>query len=381
MKEKQRQISVLLPEGHITYMTLVVNCLAQQKNIMIYVISNLRFSELSLSKKTSNFAYYPKTNNETDWIINIEKEIKKHTIDLIIPIDTYGIRTLIKNKNTISFSNKLGVLPTLENFNIADNKSLLARHMLKFNIAFPNTLYYTKEELLEDVIEDYPILIKPVEGFSDGEGILKFNGFQELKTHLMSKKLNYNFIIQNYISGYDIDCSVLCKNGEILAFTIQKGNLEGVREFAPNLGVEFLYNEELYLTVEKLMKSINWSGVAHIDMRYDQNDNTFKVIEINTRFSGSLDASLVSGVNFPYLYTLASLNLGFSKPKYNHVKYLNLMGLKKTIKSNILFLFNLKFIFNNTTVKFYIYDPLPLIYIMSNKIKSMLKKYNLKLNN
>ena len=41
-------------------------------------------------------------------------------------------------------------------------------------------------------------------------------------------------------------------------------------------------------------------------------------------------------------------------------------------------MFNLKFIFNNTTVKFYIYDPLPLIYIMSNKIEDFYLVYDFK---
>ena len=67
----------------------------------------------------------------------------------------------------------------------------------------------------------------------------------------------------------------------------------------------------------------------------------FKVIEINTRFWVSLDASLIAGVNFPYLYCLSSMESLFQKPQYNFVEYLNLKGLIKRIKQDMKFVFKI----------------------------------------
>lgn len=373
MKQSIKHFSVLIPESENAFMTVVVNCLAQKKNVKIYVISNLPFSEISHSNKFSNFAYYPKTNNEIDWLLNIEKELEKHKIDLILPVDIFGIRTLIKNKDSISFENKIGILPTLESFDKSDNKSLLAKHLIKYGIPCPETYFYSKQELLKNIIKDYPILFKPAQGVDTGEGIIKFNHFSELRSYLLDKDLNYQFIIQKFVKGYDIDCSVLCENGKILASTIQKGTLASEHLYAPPIGLEFLNNNEIEGTIKKLMKSLNWSGVAHVDLRYDENENDYKIIEINPRFWQTTEASEIAGVNFPYLYLLKSLNEEFEMPIYKHVKFLNLFGLKKSVKNDVFFIFKFKFIFNNTTIKYYKKDPLPLIYIVYTKVKNLFK--------
>jgi len=46
----------------------------------------------------------------------------------------------------------------------------------------------------------------------------------------------------------------------------------------------YLYKEEAYLLIKKLMKILNWSGVVHIDMVYDETEKFFKIHEVNTRF-------------------------------------------------------------------------------------------------
>lgn len=206
-----------------------------------------------------------------------------------------------------------------------------------------------------------------MEGFGGGYGIRVFNTKQDIYNHFDKNKFTYTNLVQEYIEGYDIDCSVLCKEGNILAFTIQKGNMIGKSEFVPQIGLDFLYEPELYRVVERLMKSLNWSGVAHIDMRYDKNDKQFKVIEINPRFWMSLNASLLAGVNFPYLYCLASMNEKFERPEYEFMKYVNLKGLVKMIRLKKSVLLKPGFIFNNTPLKLVLKDPLPTMYKFTSK--------------
>ena len=162
---------------------------------------------------------------------------------------------------------------------------------------------------------------------------------------------------------------MLCENGKLLAFTMQKGTLWSDEPFSPQIGLEFFYNQELYDNVNKLMQSLNWNGVANIDIRFDNSTKKYLVLEINPRFWETTEASEIAGVNFPYLYCLASLNK-WSPPNYKHVKFLNLLGLSKTVKSNKLFLLKLKFILKNTSIKYYIKDPKPLLLITFNKIKN-----------
>ncbi len=120
------------------------------------------------------------------------------------------------------------------------------------------------------------------------------------------------------------------------------------------------------------MKSLDWCGVAHIDMRYDQNTKQFKVIEINSRFWVSLDASLIAGVNFPYLYCLSSMGNTFKKPQYKFIEYLNLKGVVRRIKQDIRAIFKTNFMLKNTPLKFVSKDPAPMMYKFISRTKNIL---------
>ncbi|MEN3324167.1 ATP-grasp domain-containing protein [Mariniflexile soesokkakense] len=371
MKKNKKQFSILIPEVDSNLLLFVINCLSQIKEFKLFVIVNKPFEEIKYSRNISHYTYYPKFSDETKWLSSIEKEVNEHNIDIVMPINEYGIQTLIKHKNNISYASKLVLLPSIESFIISNNKGLLWKHMITYKIPCPDTFLYNKNEFHSENLLEYPLLIKPLEGFGGGEGIHIFKNKEELNNYYSSNKNKYPYLIQNYIDGYDIDCSVLCENGEVISYTIQKGILFGEHAFAPKAGLEFLYEPDLLEVVKDLMKTLNWSGVAHIDLRFDNKDKKFKVIEINPRFWRSVEASEIAGVNFPYLYILKSLNEEFEIPKYKEIKYLDLLGLKKMIKKNIFFLFNTRFILNNTPIKYYLKDPIPFAYMFYYKLKNM----------
>ncbi|BAO74290.1 ATP-grasp enzyme-like protein [Winogradskyella sp. PG-2] len=337
-------------------------------------MSNEMNNPMRYSKYIKTFSYYAKTSSDIDWINNINKELEKHDIEVIMPIFETGIRTLIKHKTKISQQDRLGLLPSLSNFDTALNKGLLAKHLDANNLPNPKTVSLSTELEFDNVNSlNFPVIIKPEEGFGGGQGIIKFNSKEELHHYFSNHDFEYINIVQEYIEGYDIDCSVLCKSGEILAFTIQKGNMTGKNQFSPQFGLSFLYEDELYRVVEKLMKSLKWNGVAHIDMRYDRKANLFKVIEVNARFWVSLDASLIAGVNFPYLYCLASKGHIFKIPQYSYISYINLKGVVKSIKKNITFIFKVNFILKHTPLQFALKDPLPMIYKFISRTRNILR--------
>lgn len=294
-----------------------------------------------------------------------------------MPIFEDGIRTLIKHKNSLTEPEKLVHLPSLNFYDTAINKWLLSEHLSKNNILGPKSvLIENKNQINATSIHiRFPVIAKPVDGFGGGQGVQVFETINAFQEYYTANKINYNYILQEYIKGDDMGCNVLCKDGEILVFTMQRGNLWSNNPYVPQIGHEFLYDKNLYTSIKTLMKSLNWSGVACVDIRYDTNTKQFYIIEINTRYWRSLIGSLSSGVNFPYLQLLSSLNLPFENPQYNHIKYLNLKGLINTIKKNPLFLFQLKFIWNNTPLKFAIIDPLPMIYKFISRQRNLIKRW------
>ncbi len=360
-----RNISILIPDGESPVLMIVLNCLSEKKSINIHVMSNDKDIPMKHSKYVHKFSFYPKSDSDIDFIKNINHEVEKHNIDLIMPIFEFSTKIILKHKSSITSIEKLVLLPSFDNLQIANNKGALNKHLENNNLPFPKSQIIQKGIEFDINTIEYPALVKPTEGIGGGVGIYVFNNKNTLVEFLNSDKFDCTYLLQDYVEGYDIDCSVLCKNGEVLTYTIQKPYLLSSSKFAPQLAFEFIEEKTLLDGVKKLMKTLNWSGVAHLDMRYDKNNKKFMVIEINPRYWGSVEASLYAGVNFPYLHCVASLNKKIDKPKYKLIKFMLLKGLVKSIKKDKSYLFKLRFILKNTPIKYMLKDPKPTLYRFS----------------
>ena len=254
---------------------------------------------------------------------------------------------------------KVTPLPSIKNFETAINKHELNNLLKENDIPHPNSIF------LKDISEldklnavKFPVLVKPLFD-KGGDGIVKFDSVDVFKTFLEN---NHALFLQEYIEGYDIDCSVLCLEGKILCHTIQKGYLLGHSVYAPHLGFDFLNNDEVYTIVKQIMSEFNWSGVAHVDLRYDQNARNFKILEINGRFWGSVESSKIAGINFPDLAIKLALGKIIEPHKFQYIKVLRFKGFLKLVKRQPLTLLRFNFIKEHTEVPFVLYDPMPIVY-------------------
>jgi hypothetical protein len=126
--------------------------------------------------------------------------------------------------------------------------------------------------------------------------------------------IDERYMLQNCIAGFDIDCSVLCRNGRILAHTAQTGVV--LQKFAYATGIRLVDDARLLGVVRKLVAELNYSGIAHLDFRYDRGHRCYRLIDFNARYWNTLLGSVSAGVNFPYLACLAALGLEFPNPPY-----------------------------------------------------------------
>lgn len=364
MKRDEFQFSVLIPDGESKYLMLVLNCLSLVKGIKVHMMSNEKYMAMRYSNRISSFSYYPKTTDDSLWISNINKELTKYKIDVLMPIFNKGIMALNMNKNLLNNECALVALPPLDSLNTALNKWSLAEHMKDNLIAGPKSIDLKPAEFkqIDQFNFRFPCLIKPKVNTGGGEGIHKINSKEDLIQYIKINNPVNTLLLQEYITGFDLGCNVLCSQGQILATTIQKGNLYNNIPYSPQIGLQFIKENKVLELAKKLMKTLNWSGVANIDMIYDQERDLVQILEINPRYWLTIDASAIAGVNFPYLYCLHALDVTFEVPAYSELNYLNLKGLVKSVRKDPLLLLNFKFIWNNTPFKFAVKDPLPMIY-------------------
>ena len=192
------------------------------------------------------------------------------------------------------------------------------------------------------------------------------------EVHLLTEFLNQLapdniYIVQEFIKGYNLCFNVLAKEGEILAYTIQKPRIAGRNEFEPSFGIEFFHDQKIYNSFKKIIQTLNWTGVANIDLRYDEENQEVKILEMNTRFWGTLIGSLLAGINFPYLNCLAGLGKHVPESHYNNTsciigKYhyfyaFDRFRIKRKLPK-----------FENSSLKLALKDPLPQVFLLCKKI-------------
>lgn len=358
MKEKDNKCSVLIPDGESYYLYWVINCLAEIPNILVYIMTNKKDAAIKYSRHVHHTSFYEKTS-EIEWISNINTELECYSIDVILPVFEHSIRALSLHRELLLYPEKLGLVPNIEDFDIAVHKWSLAKHLVKNDINHPHCIHAFSGENpeipgLENM--SFPVILKPIEGSGGGVGIRIFEKKQFLMAYLKSIENKREYVVQKVIEGIDFCSNVICQNGIILAHSIQKHTLHGNRKFAPQLGLQYVENLTIYEMTEKLMKSLNWSGVANIDIRYDPENDVYYIIEVNPRYWASVEGSMLAGINFPHLYVKNALGEDIGYTSYNKQEFLNLKGLPARIKSQPLFVFKWKWVWHQTPIKFVFRD-------------------------
>jgi predicted ATP-grasp superfamily ATP-dependent carboligase len=295
--------------------------------------------------------------------------VKRVKPDVVLPVDIVTIPLLSENRELISDLTSIVSLPAGDSFNTANNKGLLSQWLKKNQISSPPTLLVKKDDPEFDKSLSsfpFPALLKPCTGFG-GEGIEIFQDKISFRNYCNKNIFSREFILQSFIKGYDLDCSVLCEKGKILAFTMQKGFANGRGKFRRAAGIDFINDTKTHNLVRKVVEKLNWSGIAHIDLRFDAQDKEVKLIEINPRYWGSLMGSLTAGVNFPYIASVAALKRESIKSQAKPIRYVQgTLALKSLVKN--LLRRNLKNRNVKTSIKFILQDPLPTISYFAGKI-------------
>ena len=263
--------------------------------------NNIDFRVVSNTKKT--LAWYSRycekkilNRFDLDFFLKLSEE------DVIFPMLEETMLLLAKNKAKLQC--RLG-FSDYETLRTASDKSLLIQHAIKNNIPCPKTFFITNREDIRDCISviDFPVILKPGRG-AGGKGIQSIDSPDQLPAIaerslanngplLLQEKIPFT---KKYTIGalcnFEHELKRVCVMQELRNYPVETGQacyVETVNE--PGL-VQF---------AEKLLSSMDFVGIADIDLVIDSRDNQPKLMEINPRFWGSLQLAINAGVDFPYL--------------------------------------------------------------------------------
>jgi len=126
-----------------------------------------------------------------------------------------------------------------------------------------------------------------------------------------------NLIVQEFIPGNVHDVCLLADHGRVRALLTQKrvktSSMKGGSGIM-NITTDIRVLKE---QATRLVEMLKYHGPAQIEFKHDPRDGTYKLLEVNAKFWGTLALSMEAGINFPYLAVLLALDKPF-KDQFNY---------------------------------------------------------------
>ncbi len=245
---------------------------------------------------------------------------ERHRIELVVPTDAEAARVLSEWSPPRNV--KVFPVPTAAQIDLCTDKWAFAQRCVADHLAVPSTVRCETPDAFRALRFDRPLFVKPVVG-ANSEGAARVETAAEADAYLAREPWR-PLLVQEFIPGDDVDVSVLCERGAVVAWTAQR--------LGPTSTSRIMRRETKALElVSRLMKALAWHGVAHVDCREDARDGSIKIFELNPRFWVSLLFSTWAGVNFAELGVEMALGRPVQRPEMREGLYERPLLRPKTV--------------------------------------------------
>ena len=267
------------------------------------------------SRYSRQHLVYPSPRQHPDQFVEVLSQlVKQYCIEILIPMTELTTELLLKNKG--AFPEAAIPFPDIQTVNMLANKCALMKMAEDLSIPIPNTWYAdSPDNLPVDLDElDFPLVLKPgkswllQQGGWDRATVRFAHNSSEARETLNAEPAFHvhPFILQECVTGHGEGVFALYDHGKPHAFFAHRR----LREKPPNGGVSVLsesisVDPVLLSHTCALLDNVNWHGIAMVEFKVAP-DGAPYLMEINTRFWGSLQLAIDAGVDFPWLlYQLA----------------------------------------------------------------------------
>lgn len=234
----------------------------------------------SLSKKYINKIHYISKQNVEKDLKEIVEEYSKE--DYLVA----GNPKVIEAINNINPSIKY-IIPSLDSINDANDKRKLMEIAAQLSVKVPKELKEPQYPMIIKLNRSEGIALRP----SDRYKIVRNN--EEYEKSLESfNDYRENIIFQEFVEGKPFGVSMLFDyESNLVDYIVHERILEYPISGGPSSLCRSIYNEQLVRKSSKLLKKLNWRGLAMVEFKGDT------LLEINPRFWGSLPLIFIAESN------------------------------------------------------------------------------------
>ncbi|MCB4790975.1 MAG: ATP-grasp domain-containing protein [Elusimicrobia bacterium] len=230
---------------------------------------------------------------------------KEH--DVLLPITMYSLKLVSEHLDEFKKVIKVAVAD-VDTLNRANNTETALRLANECDIPTPKTYFIENLDQVKELkgILNYPVFIKVKEELALApfqRHIKVSNAGELLDKYRQIHNMQPFPMIQEFIEGRGMGYFALFdKNSHPKAVFGHRRIREYPVDNGPSTCCESYRDPKVMEYGEKLLKKLNWYGLAMVEFKMDIKDNMPKLMEINPRVWGSMPLAIESGIDFPYLW-------------------------------------------------------------------------------
>ncbi len=373
-----KAISVLIPDGEHPLALRVIRSLGFSRRVTVDVMTSDRWLPARFSRFCRRCHFTTARLAEPERGPAILDALGQAPVDVLLPVSVEGIRLVLAQRQALASHAALPPLPDSATLETANDKTALHRLARCCRVPVPPSLVFPDDVPEPEALRGlaYPVLLKPA-AWDGGQGFRLFHEPRSLATFLEADPAaptGARYLLQSYLPGSDFGLNVLCRQGSILAFTVQKNPLRVSPPFGPAAGIHFVRDPEPLEIGRRLLSALRWDGVANLDMLRCAATGETMLLEMNPRYWRTLIGSLCAGVNFPYLACLAALGRPLPPTEYRTIAYAERsVAFREALRAAAGRALLPGFCLANTSLSATLKDPLP---DLASDCRRLVKRYH-----
>lgn len=286
---------------------------------LVFVAENAGHSLASSSRYCAGAVALPSAlDSPTRFVEALGAAVLSLSADVLIPISEVSLLATLSTRDALP---QVRVpFPPIDRVRLALDKLAVSDIAASLGIAVPRQVVVRERAdaaAAVNLVGGFPVVIKPARSVvSAGEGLEKTRvafaqSWDELLRVLSGTRQNwYPLLLQQRVFGSGTGVFVLLWDGALVASFSHRR----IREKPPSGGVSVLcesiaLDQDLLDRCVRLLRKLEWHGVAMIELKRETHTDTPYLMEVNGRFWGSLQLAVDAGVDFPALLVACALGM------------------------------------------------------------------------
>ena len=301
--------TVVVTDANYRQCLPIVRGLARRGYSVVPAGKNRWNPALHSNVRAGRFLYADPNRDPTGFIDDLAAGVRHVDGDILLPCSPETLVLIDRHRADLEAEIAIPI-PDPAALSIAHDKRQLLSRAETANIPVPRSYGPAAVDAPDSITDDvsFPVVVKPrkatgamgLEYASSGTDLRRI--LRELDRRPSTDVFEFfDPIVQEYVPGSVHDACVLFDSGDLRAALTQRRIWMDPASGGAGVINHTTDEPELIEFARRLLGGLDWHGVAQVEFKRDERTGEPVLLEVNPRFWGTLELSMVAGIDFPAL--------------------------------------------------------------------------------